>query len=89
MEEKRYTMDTPLLARMTDTEIDQYVSSISYDNIADVCLEIRSYCEFIQGNARKRNDLSLDARIMIENLAKLTKAIADMELISTLEMTTV
>jgi hypothetical protein len=89
MQEKRCAMDTPILARMTDTEIDQYVSGISYDNIADVCLEIRLYCEFIQRNARKRNDLSPDARIMIENLAKLTKAIADMELISTLEMTTV
>jgi len=82
-------MDTPILAKMTDTEIDQYVSSINYENIADVCLQIRLYCEFIQRNARKRNDLSPDARIMIENLAKLTKAIADMELISTLEMTTV
>lgn len=82
-------METPILAKMTDTEIDLYVSGIGYDNIADVCLQVRQYCEFIQRNARKRNDLSPDARFMIENLAKLTKAIADIELISSLEMTTV
>jgi len=82
-------MDTPIIARMSDTEIDQYVSDISYDNISEACLQIRLYCEFIQRDARKRNDLSPDARIMIENLAKLTKAIADLELISTLEMTSV
>ncbi len=79
-------METPILAKMTDTDIDQYVSSITYDNISEVCLQIRLYCEYIQRNTRKRNDLSPDARIMIENLAKLTKAIADIELISTLEM---
>lgn len=79
-------METPILAMMTDTDIDQYVSSITYDNISEVCLQIRLYCEYIQRNTRKRNDLSPDARIMIENLAKLTKAIADIELISTLEM---
>ncbi|HQI01508.1 MAG TPA: hypothetical protein PLF54_01245 [Deltaproteobacteria bacterium] len=79
-------METPILANMTDTDIDQYVSSITYDNISEVCLQIRLYCEYVQRTTRKRNDLSPDARIMIENLAKLTKAIADIELISTLEM---
>jgi hypothetical protein len=81
-------METPILAKMTDTEIDQYVSDLNYDNISEACLQIRLYCEFVQRDARKRNDLSPDARIMIENLAKLTKAIADIELISTLEMPT-
>lgn len=79
-------MNTPLLATMTDTEIDQYVSSISYENLSEVCLQIRIYCEHIQRIARKRNDLSPDARIMIENLAKLSKAIADVGIISSLEM---
>lgn len=79
-------MDTPILAKMTDTDIDQYVSSITNENISEACLQIRLYCEYVQRTARKRNDLSPDARIMIENLARLTKAIADIELISSLEM---
>ena len=79
-------METPILAKMTDTDIDQYVSSISNENISEACLQIRLYCEYVQRDARKRNGLSPDARIMIENLAKLTKAIADIELISSLEM---
>ncbi|HPW67865.1 MAG: hypothetical protein WDA72_07440 [Desulfomonilia bacterium] len=78
-------MDTPILATMSDTEIDHYVSSISLDNLSEVCLQIRIYCEHIQRIARKRNDLSPEARIMIENLAKLSKAIADVGLISSLE----
>ena len=89
MQEKKHVMDTPLLAVMSDTEIDRYVSGITYDNLSEVCLQIRLYCEYIQRNARSRNDLCPDARIMIENLAKLTKAIADMELISTLEVASV
>ena len=79
-------MDTPILATMSDTEIDHYVSSISLENLSEVCLQFRIYCEHIQRIARKRNDLSPDARIMIENLAKLSKAIADVGLISSLEM---
>ena len=79
-------MDAPILAGMTDTEIDKYVENINPDNIVDACLQIRMYCEHIQRLARNRSDLSPDARIMIENLAKLSKAIADLELISTLEM---
>ncbi len=74
---------------MSDSEIDRYVSGIGYDNISEACLQIRLYCEYIQHNARRRNDLSPDARIMIENLAKLTKAIADLELFETLEVASV
>lgn len=79
-------METPILAMMSDTEIDEYIGSISYENISEVSLQVRLYCEYVQRNARKRNDLSPDARIMIENLAKLSKAIADIELISSLDM---
>jgi hypothetical protein len=79
-------MDDPILAGMTDTEIDKYVEKICPDNISEACLQIRLYCEHIQRIARSRSDFSPDARIMIENLAKLSKAIADLELISTLEM---
>ena len=79
-------MDAPILASMTDTEIDRFVENINPDNIVDACLQIRMYCEHIQRIARHRSDLSPEARIMIENMAKLSKAIADLELISTLEM---
>jgi hypothetical protein len=89
MQDRKHVLDAPLLAVMSDAEIDRYVSGITYDNISEVCLQIRLYCEYIQKNARRRNDLCPDARIMIENLAKLTKAIADMELISSLEVASV
>ncbi len=76
----------PVLARMSDTEIDRYVENMNPDNIIEACLQIRMYCEHIQRIARNRSDLPVEARIMIENLAKLSKAIADLELISSLEM---
>lgn len=79
-------IDVPILAGMSDTEIDNYIENICPENIADACLQIRQYCEHIQRIARSRSDFSPDARIMIENLAKLSKAIADLELISNLEM---
>jgi len=79
-------MKTPILAYMSDSEIDKYVDNINHENMSEACLQIRMYCEHIQREARSRYDLTPDARIMIENLAKLSKAIADMELISTLEM---
>ena len=79
-------MDAPILASMTDTEIDNYVESLNPENITEACLQVRMYCEHIQRIARSRSDLCPDARIMIENLAKLSKAIADFELISSLEM---
>lgn len=79
-------MKAPLLANMTDTEIEGYIDEIDPLNYPDACLQVRMYCEHVQRQARGRHDLCPDARIMIENLAKLSKAIADVGLISNLDI---